>query len=117
MYDFGNLLREIRQKAGKSMGDLARHLQVTVPYISDVERGHRAPLTDDRIRDIASFLNVDPGPLFKAAAQHRGVFQLGVLEGRPKSLEVGAALMRRWTELSEEELDQIEKIIGVKEQK
>jgi transcriptional regulator with XRE-family HTH domain len=50
---FGRLLRELRIEAGRSIGEVARHLDVSTVYISDVERSVRAPLTAERIRQVA----------------------------------------------------------------
>ena len=36
---FGDALRSTRQKAKRSLGDVARLLDVSVVYVSDVERG------------------------------------------------------------------------------
>lgn len=35
----GQIIRKKRQAAGKTMGNLARHLGVSVVFVSDVERG------------------------------------------------------------------------------
>lgn len=108
---FGELLRRLRKEKGKSMGDLARHLVVSVPYISDVERGYRPPLTEDRIRDVAHFLVVNPRPLLEAAAESRSQFRLDATAVSSMARQVGAALERRWSDLSEEELRNIESIL------
>src|SRR5580700_8545048 len=57
---FGNLLRKLRIESGRSIGEVARHLEVSTVYISDVERGVRAPLTAERILRAAQFLGVKP---------------------------------------------------------
>jgi len=106
---FGRLLRKTRTEAGLTMGDLARALTLTVPYISDVERGNRGPLSVDRIIQAAKQMKTDPTPLLAAAAEERGTFELPT-RSSPKAREVGAALMRGWGGLSDEEL---EKIAGV----
>jgi transcriptional regulator with XRE-family HTH domain len=111
---FGRLLRSLREKAGKSMGDLARHLDVTVVYVSDVEKDRRAPLTLPRIMAVAEFLDCDPGPLVVAAAKSKGAFVLDAETASPKRMEAGAALMRGWADLSDEELEQISTIANRK---
>jgi transcriptional regulator with XRE-family HTH domain len=93
------------------MGDLARHLVVSVPYISDVERGYRPPLTEERIRDVAQLLSTDPKPLLEAAAECRSQFRLDATAVSSMARQVGAALERRWEDLSEDELRKIERII------
>ena len=44
---FGQAFRKDRQKAGLSLGDVAERLNLSKPYLSDVELGRRAP--NDRI--------------------------------------------------------------------
>lgn len=112
-HSFGALLKEWRGRAGKSMGDVARYLGVSVTYISDVEREVRAPLTTDKIMKVAHFLSIPSGhveDLLRAAAASRGAFEFnaGVT---PKHDEVGAALMRGWSSLSPEQLESIQKIV------
>ncbi len=98
---FGALLRNIRFEAGKSLGEVAGVLGVSIPYLSDVERGNRAPLTADRIHHVARYLSTNPSPLLAAAAADRGAFELAVTKSTsPRALEVGAELMRGWPELA-----------------
>jgi len=94
------------------MGELARHLGVSVTYVSDVERGTRAPLTSDRIAHAAAFLGVDASELLQAAAAARGAFELDASRARPKALEVGSALARGWADLTDEELDAIASLLS-----
>jgi transcriptional regulator with XRE-family HTH domain len=108
---FGELLRDTRKKAGKSMLDLARGLDVSVVFISDVERGNRAPFTSEKILKVAELLDVDPEPLLQAAAETRGAFELDATQVSGKARQVGAALMRGWTELNEKDLDMIAQIV------
>jgi len=108
---FGDLLRNTRKKAGKSMLDLAQHLGVSVVFISDVERGNRAPFTSDKILKVAELLEVDPEPLLQVAAETRGTFELDATQVSGKAREVGAVLMRGWTELNERDLDLIAQIV------
>ena len=107
---FGKLLRKKRTEAGRTMGQLARHLGVTVPYISAVEHGEKKPLTHDRIIQTAAYLEIDAQLLFAAAAQDGRAFEL---VGRtPIEREVGAALARSWTDLSEDQLRRIQGVVS-----
>ena len=108
---FGDLLRRLRKQAGKTMKDLGDHLKVSTAYISDVERGLRAPWMAERIVDVAEFLNVDPEPLIIAAAQSRGAFQLRANDMPPRAIALGAALQRGWTSLTDDQLDRVRKIL------
>ncbi len=93
------------------MGELARHLDVSVPYISDVELGRRSPLTRENIMSAAAFLGATPNELLAAAADSKGVFELGAKNLPLKKRQLGAALSRGWHDLSSEQVDQIADIV------
>ena len=73
---FGDLLRNTRKKAGKSMLDVAQHLGVSVVFVSDVERGNRAPFTPDKILKVAELLEVDPEPLLQGCSRDSRKFRI-----------------------------------------
>jgi transcriptional regulator with XRE-family HTH domain len=109
--EFGDLLRAARKQAGKSMRDLALHLEVSIVFISDVERGNRAPLKPERIMSAAEFLGVNPEPFLLAAAKNKGSFELDATRVSGKARQVGAALMRGWADLGEGDLEKIGRIV------
>jgi transcriptional regulator with XRE-family HTH domain len=75
---FGDVLRQLRRKADKTLGEVARMLDVSTVYLSDVERGNRKPFTRERILKIAGFLEVDASDLLKAADRERGVIEYDI---------------------------------------
>jgi len=98
------------------MGDVAEILEVSVPYISDVERGNRLPLSRGKIEQVSAFLGVDSNPLHIAAAESRGSFELPLTpKASPSAREVGAALMRRWDTLSDEDFEAIHAVLTQKQ--
>ena len=109
--EFGDLLRATRKRSGKSMRDLALHLGVSIVFISDVERGNRAPLKAERIMSATEFLGADPEPFLLAAAKSKGSFELDATRVSGKARQVGAALMRGWTDLGEGDLEKIARIV------
>lgn len=106
---FGEVFRETRKKAGLTMQDIASHLGVTVPYVSDVENGNRSPFVPERIIKAAELLKVDPTGLLEAAAKTRGSFDLDLHGLSDRAVQVGAALQRGWPDLS----DDVREKIGV----
>lgn len=110
--EFGPLLRSLRVEADVSLGELARHLSFSVPYLSDVERGTKNPLSTDKILEAARRLNVDPTPLLRAAIADRHSIEINLTHSSPKAVEVGAALMRGWADLDDDELNSINEILG-----
>jgi transcriptional regulator with XRE-family HTH domain len=81
-------------KAGKSLGDLARHLGVSIVYLSDVERSRRSPLSNTKILTVAGFLDADPSELLTAAIEDKGKFDLDVADYPTVALELLSGLAR-----------------------
>jgi transcriptional regulator with XRE-family HTH domain len=118
MADFGKLLRSLREAAGVSMGALARHLEVSVTYLSDVERGTRAPLSNDRIQKTAELLSLPRDTvreLAAAAGDVRGYFELDITS--PTSRDVGATLMRGWPSFGDAEFRRLMEVLDELETK
>ena len=85
---FGDALRRTRQDAGRTLGDVARLLDKSVVYVSDVERGNRRPFNNERIIKVASFLEADPAPLISAADIERGVIEYDISNAKPLEAKV-----------------------------
>jgi len=115
--DFGVLLREFRENKGESMGALARHLGVSVAYLSDVERGHRPPLVQEKIINAALFLDADLRQLLRAAGEARGAFHLETVGVSPEAREVGAMLAQQWHGMSHQKLTKMRKVLEESEDK
>lgn len=111
---FGPTLRTIREGARVTMSQLARELGVSVPYLSDVERSHRGPLSPDRLRRACAFLKLTPtaaSTLEDAAAKYRGYFELAAASLSPEKRELGAALARRWETVSEDQARKLREVL------
>ena len=80
---FGTALRTARQQAGRTLADVAQLLDVSIAYLSDVERGNRRPFGNARIVRIAEFLNTDPTPLLCAATIDKGMIEYVIDEDAP----------------------------------
>lgn len=102
---FGVALRDARTRAGKSQGDVAKFLSVSVTYLSDVENGRRAPLTRERLMQVARYLDVDAAFLLKASGAWHGEIGLPVLDAHRD--EVAALLSVRWASLPQDALERI----------
>lgn len=55
----GKLLREARQQRGKVLSEIAKTAGVSVPFLSDLERGKRA-IGPKRLDSLARALGLDP---------------------------------------------------------
>lgn len=60
---FGDTLRQQRKIAGITMGEMARHLNITTTLLSKVERNECAPLPERLIRQAAKRMNASAEPL------------------------------------------------------
>ena len=58
-------------------------LDISVVYVSDVERGNRRPFSNERILKVAKFLKTDPAPLITAADVERGVIEYDITKAKP----------------------------------
>lgn len=109
--EFGRMLRAAREAAGRTLKEAAEHIGKSIPYLSDVERGHRAPFDNKVISALAAFLQADAQSLLAAAARSRGAFALDAKNVSPQHRVVGAAIARSWSGLSPEQLEQIHEIL------
>ncbi|CAB1074380.1 hypothetical protein D1AOALGA4SA_2199 [Olavius algarvensis Delta 1 endosymbiont] len=64
---FGKKLREFRLQADVGLRELARLIEKSPGYISDVEQDHVPPPSEDVIIEIAAALTVDKKELLNAA--------------------------------------------------
>jgi transcriptional regulator with XRE-family HTH domain len=56
---FGEYLKHKREQKQISLREVARTLGVSAPFLSDVENNRRAPLTEERLADLAKVLNLN----------------------------------------------------------
>ena len=113
---FGTVLREYREAAAISLGALARQLGVSAAYLSDVERGNRPPLVQEKIVKAASVLDADLDLLLRVAAETKGSIQLPVgADSSTRAKEVGAMLARQWNDMSESKLRRIKQLLEEEE--
>ena len=110
---FGDVLRTQRRQAGKTLGNLAELLGVSVVYLSDVERSNRKPLNKDRILKVAKFLNTDPTPLLEAADHERGVIEYDITNAPALEANVVGGLVTGLARggITDEQLRDIQRIL------
>jgi transcriptional regulator with XRE-family HTH domain len=110
---FGDALRKRRKDAGKTLSDVAGLLEVSVVYVSDVERGNRRPFDSDRIIKVAKFLKIDAAPLIAAADQERGVIEYDITKARPLEANVVGGLVSGLARggVTDDQLRKIQKIL------
>jgi transcriptional regulator with XRE-family HTH domain len=90
---FGDLLRRLRRKADKTLGDVARELGVSIVYLSDVERSNRKPFTNERLIKLATFLKADAEALIEAADREKGIIEYDIRRASPLQADVVGGLV------------------------
>jgi transcriptional regulator with XRE-family HTH domain len=110
---FGDLLRKLRREAGKTLGDVARELEVSIVYLSDIERGNRKPFSTDRLIKIADYLGADAGPLIEAADREKGIIEYDIRKASPLEADVVGGLVAGLARggVSDEQLEGIRSIL------
>ena len=110
---FGDALRRTRQNAERTLGDVAKLLNVSVVYVSDVERGNRRPFSNERIIKVARLLKTDPAPLIGAADIDRGVIEYDITKAKPLEAAVVGDLVSGLARggVTDEQLQRIRRIL------
>jgi len=73
--NFGEKMKTLRVEKGISLRKLAEAIDVSAPYLSDVERGQRNPLSAEHLYKVANVLGLNEDErrdLFDLAASSRG---------------------------------------------
>lgn len=66
VFEFGKYLRSVRQAKGISIRQLAKDVNKTPTYLSDIENGHNKPPEKELLETIIQKLNLDEFPKVKA---------------------------------------------------
>ena len=73
---FGAFIRRARTKRGLSLEKVAKALGVSLAYMSDMERGARAPLSLDRCRRVAEILSMPTATIVDQVLDQRNDWAL-----------------------------------------
>lgn len=111
---FGTVLREIRTQKKIYLKELAEKMGWSIVYLSDIERGRRNPPAKNFISQLAEFLNVKASHLLNAADRERGFVELNLNNATSTKTKAALTLARSWNNLTEEDWDEIIKLISEK---
>jgi len=56
---FGEVLTRLRESKDVTLRELARKMNISAPFLSDVEKNRRAPLTTERLKTVVEVLNLN----------------------------------------------------------
>lgn len=76
METFGEYLKHKREERQMSLRELARRLELSAPFLSDVENNRRAPLTEERLATLADVLNLskdDAAEMYDIVGRQKGL--------------------------------------------
>ena len=107
MTTFGSHLREVRQRRGISLRELARRMNWSAPYLSDIELGKRRPPSEEKIWEVSRILEIFPDQLHELARLERGPVKLPFDAERKEKAKTALVLEKVWSHLTEEEAKQI----------
>jgi transcriptional regulator with XRE-family HTH domain len=108
---FGEKLRALREAAKVTLRQLGKEVGCSAVYLSDVELGHRAPPSQEKIIRIAEIINVDPNLLLRLAAQEKGRIELDTDRLKGIRLDAALALGRTIDGLTDEQAEQILRVL------
>ncbi len=86
---FGEYLKRKREEKQISLRELARRLDLSAPYLSDVENNRRAPLTEERLTTLVKELHLteeEEAEMYDIIGQQRGLLPPDLnpyVSGRP----------------------------------
>lgn len=89
---------------------VAERMGVSVPYLSDVERGKRGPFRGQRLVNLAHVLEGEAAGFLGAIALDEGFVGLPLGKSDERN-NVAAMLSDRWLGLTLEQLDQIADVL------
>jgi len=94
---FGKFIRDRRNEVGLTLEELSKAIGVSVPYLSEIEKGGRKPFAinkDDAYVRLATALKMDRGQIEEAALLERGELPEKVADSDDLR-EVALSLYRR----------------------
>lgn len=109
----GKELRKIRLDNDQLLKDMAQKLGVTVAYLSAVENGKRK-IPDSWIPIIASEYELEDSEvenLQQLAFEERNSININMENASPQERNLVYSFARRFSELSKEDIDKLEKIL------
>lgn len=85
MTPFGKFLRRERQDRGLLLGDMAKTLRISIPYLSQIETGNRAIPEgfEEKIINAYSLPLAEANELRRSAALSRSEYEIRIEAGTP----------------------------------
>lgn len=110
----GRLLRMERVGSGLTVREIAERLNMSAMTVSNLERGTRVPNDRASLEAIAVAYGLPARDVYRAALESRaasGAVELPTDGERPVA-ETALALARAWRDLTEEDMEEIRRIVS-----
>ncbi|MEH6629449.1 MAG: helix-turn-helix transcriptional regulator [Halopseudomonas aestusnigri] len=118
MTPFGHKLREIRADRNLTLKEMAKGLSVSSAYLSSVEHGHRGQPSRRFVHRVCQYLNIiwdDAEELEELAIHSDPKVSVNTAGLTPKATYLANCLAEKITELSDEQIEAMMKIINVED--
>lgn len=114
MNQVGNMLRQERKDRKMTLGELARKLKLSVPYLSQIETGAK-PVQDeliDKIVQVFGLIGDDVNRLRRAAALSKSEYAIRLQSGAtPEDRVLASTLASGFARLSHEKKEELRRIM------
>lgn len=114
MNQFGNMLRRERKEQNLTLGDLAKKVGISVPYLSQIETGTK-PLQDKLVERFVTELGLigdDANALRRAAAVSMGEYSIRMEEDASNDDRILASMLAAgFARLPRDKKDQLREIM------
>ena len=109
----GKLLRKIRIDRDEYMKNMAERLGITSAYLSAIENGKRnmGNALLEKLAEVYSLPEDALNELKEAAIQSKDKIEIGVASASENKQNVAWTLARKFDDLSDRQIDQIQKIL------
>lgn len=114
MTPFGKAIRDLREERGITQKQMAKALNVTPAYLSALEHGHRSKPNWHFVQRIIGYFNIiwdDAEDLMNLAGISDPKITIDTSGLSPKATETANHLAKKIARLSDNDLDDIKKII------
>jgi transcriptional regulator with XRE-family HTH domain len=91
----------VRKQYGVTLGGLAKHLNVSIPYVSDVESERRGPFNENNLSRLSSLFGDLGIQLAENARRQRGRIELDIEAASEQKIATGLLLAEVWPNLTE----------------
>lgn len=115
MTPFGKAIRHLRNERGITQKQMAEALNVTPAYLSALEHGHRSKPNWHFVQRIIGYFNIiwdDAEELMKLAGLSDPKITIDTSGLSPQATETANQLAKKITKLSDDDLENIKKIIN-----